>query len=147
MCCALKRCHICSEFRKNNGGRTSRDTRDRHEKRDTLLKGRHTLRHFLLKLPNTLLEKIEMGKGFFEQKTMMGFYASLQCLLEQSNLRTHPATGQFGQRNRVVFPCNERFKHLPGTFPEYISDDRTQLDIGGFQDLVDAVNMPTPLLD
>jgi hypothetical protein len=46
----------------------------------------------------------------------------------------------------VTLPFNERFQHLPGTFPEDISDDRTQLDIGRFQDLVDAVNMPIPLL-
>ena len=47
-------------------------------------------------------------------------------LLEQSNLRTHPTTSQFGQLNGVAFPFNESFKHLPGTFPEYISDDPTQ---------------------
>jgi len=66
--------------------------------------------------------------------------------LEQSNLRTHPITSQLGQLNGVTLPFNESFKHVPGTFPDDISDDRTQLDSGGFQDLVDAVTMPIPLL-
>ena len=71
---------------------------------------------------------------------------SLQSLLELSDLRTHPTTGQLGHLSGVTFSRNEGFQHLPGTFPDDISDDRTQLDIGGFQNLVDAVNMPIPLL-
>src|SRR6266699_3295433 len=131
VCRTWKRCHIGPEFRKKNGSRAQRNARDRHEKRKTFLKRRQALRHFLLQLPNTRLPKIEMGKGLFEQKAMMGFEVSLQSLLELS---------------RIALSRNEGFLHLPGTFPDDISDDRTQLDIGGFQDLVDAVNMPVPLL-
>src|SRR6266699_3470010 len=146
VCRTWKRCHIGPEFRKKNGSRAPRNARDRHEKRKTFLKRRQALRHFLLQLPNTRLPKIEMGKGLFEQKPMMGFEVSLQSLLELSNLRAHPTTGQLGQLSGIALSRNEGFQHLPGTFPDDISDDRTQLDIGGFQDLVDAVNMPVPLL-
>src|SRR6266700_2436800 len=118
VCRTWKRCHIGPEFRKKNGSRAPRNARDRHEK----------------------------GKSLFEQKAMMGFEVSLQSLLELSNLRAHPTTGQLGQLSGIALSRNEGFQHLPGTFPDYISDDRTQLDIGGFQDLVDAVNMPVPLL-
>ena len=87
-----------------------------------------------------------MSKGLSEQKAMMGFEVPRLRLLELSDLRAHPTTSQLGQLSGVALSRNEGFQHLPGTFADDISDDRTQLDIGGFQDLVDAVHMPIALL-
>jgi hypothetical protein len=123
-----------------------RKARDRHEKRKTFLKRRQALSHFLLQLPNTLLQKIEMGKGLFEQKAMVRFYVSRQSLLELSDRWAQAPTGQLGHLSGVALSRHEGFEHLPGTFAQYISDERTQLDSGGFQDLVDAIKLPIALL-
>ena len=77
---------------------------------------------------------------------MVGFQLPLQSLLQESDLRTHPTVGQFGQFKRIVFSGNEGFQHESGAFPQHIAHHRAQLDIGGFQDLVNAVNVPASFL-
>ena len=71
--------HIQCEYQlgDENGSRASSNAGDGHEKCEAFLKRRQALCHFLLQLPNTLLEKIEMGKGLSEQKAMMGFSVPL----------------------------------------------------------------------
>lgn len=129
-----------------NGGGTSRNARNSHEKRETFLKRGQEPRHFPLQQPDTRLPKIELGQGLREQKPMMGFQVPRLRLLQESDLRTHPTAGQLSQLQRVTFSCNEGFKHLPGTFADHITDQRAQLDMGRFQDLVDAIDVSVPLL-
>src|SRR5258706_15762302 len=63
MCRTRKGCHIGPSLRNENGSRASRNAGDGHEKCEAFLKRRQALFHFLLQLPNTKLQKIEMGQG------------------------------------------------------------------------------------
>jgi hypothetical protein len=64
----------------------------------------------------------------------------LSCgIFELRDLGTHARTGALRDSSHILFAGEQRLQHLPRAAAQHIGRDRRQLDIGGFEDLLQAV--------
>jgi hypothetical protein len=54
-------------------------------------------------------------------------------LFQHGDLGAHAAPGQLRQHLRVPLPGDQRGEHVPPGDPEYVGDDRAELDAGVLQ--------------
>ena len=87
-------------------------------------------------------QRLPLVQKLPQQEAMVIPHPTLQRQLQLRNLPPQSSLRQFRQPFRVIFARDDRFDHLLSGNSQRIGSHRTELDIGLFQQLLDAIRDP-----
>jgi hypothetical protein len=141
MGCAGKARHVGADLRENG----SRGARPRRRQGEQQLEGVFLLGHHSgdahLHPMDRLLQVVEVIEHLVQQLPLMRLHPAGQGAPQGGQLLAQPPLGQLGQDRAVGFSLCNRPQHLPPAGPHHIAGDRPQLEVGRFQEFVDALDL------
>jgi hypothetical protein len=87
---------------------------------------------------------------FADELSMMRLHPPRQCQTQRRQLLAQAPLGRLGrlgQDLRIGLPSFDRAQHSSSTDPDHIAGHGPQFAVGGFQHLVDAVDLLSTQLD
>jgi hypothetical protein len=94
------------------------------------------------------VEAVDVGEQLHDEHAVMGEIEAVRERLAQlRDLRAEPATRELGQLGRVGDPSQQGLEHRPRRDRVAGRGDAGQLDPGGLQHLLQALDRPCALLD
>jgi hypothetical protein len=139
--------HVTAAFGDEHLGGASADAGDGLESIDDLAEALGQLDDVIVQGGDGRLEPVDVLEQLPQMDRMVGFEAAVECTDELGDLRAHPALGHLGEHGRITFACDERIEHRPARLGQGLGRDRSELDDGVLECLLDALDLRSSCLD
>src|ERR1022692_346191 len=132
--------HINADFRQNVLGSARVNPCNRRQSLHRLFqRGRQHLDNPRTQASDQRLHVRQLVQQQLQQEAVVFRHPALQGQTQRGNLGTQLPTRQLGQRRRLRFARDERTQHIPAGDAQHVARHRTQLNVGVFQHLLNAV--------
>jgi len=105
----------------------------------------HQFVHFLVQAGDHRGQFVDVVEVHAGQEGVVVFEAPDEGLAEPSDLGPHPGEAHVGEDLGVSLAGDEGLDHPARRFAGHVGDDRLELDLGVFQQLLEALYFPGPL--
>jgi hypothetical protein len=112
----------------------------RRERGDQLL-------HLGVEMCDVDVEGVDAPQHRGADEGVMVFEMAGERWSQLGNLDAHPSKGHVGEHVRITLSGDHCLEHLAARDPMHVSDDRAELDLSVFEDLLQALFLPGLLTD
>src|ERR1019366_6869596 len=139
--------HIHANFCQDNFSKTQTNARNGLQTSQQRLVGTQFLGNGRREVSNGLVEIVNQAEVFFEQEVMVRQELPLERLREQIAFAAEASARQLGEHRGVGLTSEQRLEDGLSRNAHQVTDDRGELTMSLFQNLVDALNEASAFLN